>query len=232
MELKKPPAPDLGAIVFPDDPAGDVDRYQEFLLRGAAAFNYSPVQSMLRPMFSGPCSLASVTIRCAKIASPVGRAQNLEVIQLVHPYAQQRIGHSRDLPRERYTVRKDVFVNVGPAVLYVEHQRPIISLLYARKTMQLREWEIAFWLRLAERAYLRGDYRKATLELLDLSAPNGRDRILRSYRSDQFSLPDDVKFDARLQRFADAYVALIKSGFAPPPRRTGRKQDGTDLFKG
>jgi hypothetical protein len=230
MGIKRPPVPDIASIVCNEDPAGDVRRYTDFLVRGAAGFNYAALQRVQRPMFSGLCTLGSVEARCEKIAWPAGRTQNKDAIRIVYPYAQARVGYSRDLPRTKYLIRRDLAINVGQAILYVERQSPIIMVAYPRKTMPLHRRETAFWLRLIRETFVKGDYAEAIVELLDLSALEGKGRLLRSYRSNAVGLPTDKDFHTSLQRFATAYDALLDSGFEMPVHAPKEKPEAPDLF--
>jgi hypothetical protein len=184
---------------------------------------------MAKPVFSGDISREAALEGCRRRGNPLGRNSNVEVADHIWQAAQGRSFQCYALSKRPFPIRRDLSFWVDPLFFFVETGRVKIFWLQPRRRYAPTVTGMGA-LAVITRMTYSDEFDDFDLEFLDLSVPDGmKERVRRSFGfADLPKLPEEEVRDA-LERFAQAYDVVCKSGVQRPERRDRRRDDQRPL---
>ncbi|HWX48163.1 MAG TPA: hypothetical protein VNZ61_08925 [Roseomonas sp.] len=121
-------------------------------------------------------------------------------------------------------IRKDLSIRVAADFYFVEKGEVSIFWLQPRRAFALDNKQLGMFGALLRRTLLTGDFEAASLEILDLSAPDRKQRVPRTLGL--CDLPEVTEEEAAeaVQRVVQAYEAIQKMDINWDERRAPRKE--------
>jgi hypothetical protein len=228
--LAIPPLVDILRLPL-SDVATTAEELAAWYSRPPGAFNYQPAKRLAGPALSHAAPLPALEFACATSGAPAGRRQNLEVVQMLWAAGEGRSLRFVDLKPGAYSIRRDMAVPLSATGFYTE--RGVVRLLWLqpRRTLALDLERLGMMCAILRAVFARDGLDEAVVEILDLSAPGGRERQMRILHEACLPVPTSDVVGARLQVFADAYDSLVASGFQKPARPRPQPPQGPDLFQ-
>ena len=131
-----------------------------------------------------------------------------------------------------YEVATD-YLRIGPNLsvrvpiegYLVEHRAPSFLWMQPRKTFNPNQEQLSLIATCIRHVYSVDDFETVGLQILDFSAlEDGGDRVLEAYGYDDLELLSRTELSHLLTKFAEAYRALVESGYRKPVRPTKEKR--------
>jgi hypothetical protein len=181
----------------------------EHLKRRPSPWSYEKARTLAPFAFDRAVPLSALKGACdAARMHPAGRTSTWEVIQLVRAAGAGRSLQCHEMKDGRLQIRQDLSIRVAADFYFVEQGRPSVFWLQPRRGFGLTDSELAMFGALVRMTVLRGDFEGSGMEILDLSAPDGKARLPRTLNwSDLPEVPEEVVTEG-IQRVVSAYDAI------------------------
>lgn len=199
-------------------------------------WGYRLAHSLSLPAFAGELPLSALRRACDTARLPeIGRASNKEVVELIHEAGAGRQVRCRNMPDGTLPIRKDLLIRVEADFCFVENGRLSVFWMQPRKGYALTVRQLGMFGALLRLTLLRGQYSKAEIELLDMSAPARMPRVPRTYHLRDLPQISDREVTEALQMVVNAYdaVAAMDINWAETRARRqprDRGEQGPDLW--
>ncbi len=207
-----PPCHDLVRLIRPTQPATK-DALLEHLIRSPGFFSYELARRVSPRAFAGGLSLSALKQACDTIANTVGRKSNWEAVQAVQLSGAGRNVQCHPMQHGRLKVRKDLSVRVAADFYFVENGKVRVFWLQPRRCYALDFGQLALFGALIRMTLLTGDFENAGLELLDISAPDGKVRENRTFTLDDLPHIEDRTVEEGIARVVAAYDEIMDMEF-------------------
>ena len=222
QDLRLPSAQDVVRLIRPT--LGETVEATKAYYEQQPAWSYGPARAVAKPVFSGEISLETAVEGCKTRGNPLGRKSNAEVAAHVWHAAQGRSFLCYELSRRPFAIRKDLSFWVDPLFFFVEGGRVRIFWLQPRRHYA-PTIEGLGTLAVIVRMTFSDEFDDFELELLDLSVPDGtEERVPRTFGFGNLPVLSEEQVQIALERFAQAYDTVRKTGVRRPTRR-GRPDD-------
>lgn len=183
----------------------------EHFRRRPNKWGYQKARILAPYALCGDVPLAALKHACdsAKML-PAGRAANWEVVEAVHRVGSGRILQCHGMDHGTLRIRKDLALRVASDFYFVEGGVAKVFWLQPRRGFALTDKQLGMFGALIRAALLKGDFEEAGIEILDLSTPPRRPRVVRRLCLDDLPAIGEEELVEGLQRVVDAYDAIMR----------------------
>jgi hypothetical protein len=226
-DLPTPPVPDL-ARAKGQTVSALVDWFVEFYNQNAAIFNYRSAAKATRAAYKGIHKLHLLTAGCASEKTPVGRASNLDVVNLAAPFAFGRNTQVFDLSRRRFAFGRDHSAAFRIPFFFVENGIVKAYYLQPRKSAGLDFDELGMVASIIQKYLLETEFfgLPCDVEFVDVSALHGsKVRSARKFSLATLPVWSERRLADRLTMISEALDLVATSGLVMPRRRIRKTPD-------
>ena len=210
--MKAPNLPachDLVRFIRPTQPATK-DALLGHFMRPPGFFSYEVARRVSPRAFEGELSSSALKQACDTISNAVGRKSNWEAVQAVQKSGSGRNVQCYPMHDVRLKVRKDLSIRVAVDFYFVENGRVQAFWLQPRRGYVLNFEQLGLFGALIRMTLLTGDFEDAGLELLDISAPDGKVRQSRTFTLDDLPYVEDRVVEEGIARVVAAYDEIVE----------------------
>jgi hypothetical protein len=221
-----PPIPDL-ARVRGDTVAEATQWLIDYFNRDGAPFNYRRSSRIVRASYKGLHQIHLLKAGCEDERTAVGKSSNRDVVSLAAPIAFNRNTQVFDLSPRRFHFGQDRSAAYRIPFLFVENSVIHVYYLQPRKSAGLDFDELCMVATIVKKYLLETEFfgQRCDVEFVDVSAPEGGERVVRQFKLADMRLWSDRRLADRLTLLGEALTLASGSGKIEQRRRTYRRPE-------
>lgn len=221
-----PPVPDL-ARVRGETVAQAADWLIKFYNTDGAPFNYRRSTRITRGAYKGLHRLHLLTAGCEDEKTAIGKMSNRDVVRLAAPFAFERTTQVFELSPRRFHFGQDRSAAYRIPFLFVENGVIHVYYLQPRKGAGLDFDDLCMVATIVKKYLLDTEFfgQRCDIEFVDVSAPEGTERVARKFKLADMTLWSDKRLADRLTLLSEALDSATSSGRIEKRRRTYRRPE-------